>query len=130
MVRGAVMIATRLGVSELIVGLSVVALGTSLPELAASLMSASKGEMDMSVGNVIGSNIFNILFVLGICPMIRPLAIEPRALHVDFPIMLGFFLLLVLLLTLLKPRLYFGRGRGAVLLGCYLLFVLSLFIWN
>ncbi|MCK4536987.1 MAG: calcium/sodium antiporter [Desulfuromonadales bacterium] len=128
MVRGAVMIATRLGVSELIIGLSIVALGTSLPELAASMMSASKGQMDMSVGNVIGSNIFNVLFVLGICPMIRPLDIEPRLLHLDFPIMLGFFLLLILLLTLLQPRLYLGRWRGAVLLGGYALFTISLFI--
>lgn len=128
MVRGAVMIATRLGISEMIIGLSVVALGTSLPELAASLMSASKGEMDMSVGNVIGSNIFNVLFVLGLCPMIRPLAIEARALQLDFPVMFGFFLLLILLLTLLQPRLSLGRWRGAVLLGCYGLFVSSLFL--
>ena len=64
MVRGAVMVATLLGVSELVIGLSIVALGTSLPELAASVMSAWKGEMDISVGNVIGSNIFNVLFIL------------------------------------------------------------------
>lgn len=127
MVRGAVMIATRLGVSELVIGLSIVALGTSLPELAASMMSAAKGEMEMSVGNVIGSNIFNVLFVLGICPMIRPLEIEPRILHLDFPVMLGFFLLLILLLSVVRPRHTLGRGRGAVLLGCYVLFALSLF---
>ncbi len=127
MVRGAVIIALSLGVSELIIGLSVVALGTSLPELAASLMSAAKGEMDMSVGNVIGSNIFNVLFVLGICPMVRPLAIEARVLQIDFPIMLGFFLLLILLLTLFKPRLSLGRWRGLILLGGYALFTLGLF---
>lgn len=127
MVRGAVMIATRLGISELVIGLSIVALGTSLPELAASMMSAAKGEMDMSVGNVIGSNIFNVLFVLGICPMIRPIEIEPRILRLDFPVMLGFFLLLILLLSVVRPRHALGRGRGAVLLGCYVLFTLSLF---
>lgn len=128
MVRGAVMIATLLGISELVIGLSVVALGTSLPELAASVMSAWKGEMDISVGNVIGSNIFNVLFVLGICPMLRPIAIESRALQVDFPIMLLFCLLLVGLLVLLRPRLQLGRLRGLVLLSAYLAFAASLFL--
>lgn len=127
MVRGAVMIATLLGVSELIIGLSIVALGTSLPELAASVMSAWKGEMDISVGNVIGSNVFNLLFVLGICPMIQPIAIEARVLSLDFPIMLGFCALLIGALTMMPPRLQLDRKRGALLLGAYLLFVVSLF---
>ncbi len=127
MVRGAVMIATLLGVSEVIIGLSIVAVGTSLPELAASVMSAWKGEMDISVGNVIGSNIFNVLFVLGVCPMIKPIAIEPRLLTLDFPIMLAFCALLVALLTMMPPRLLLDRKRGAVLLGTYLVFVVSLF---
>jgi cation:H+ antiporter len=127
MVRGAVMIATLLGVSEVIIGLSIVAVGTSLPELAASVMSAWKGEMDISVGNVIGSNIFNVLFVLGVCPMIKPIAIEQRLLTLDFPIMLAFCALLVALLTMMPPRLLLDRKRGAVLLGAYLVFVVSLF---
>jgi cation:H+ antiporter len=128
MVRGAVMIATLLGVSELVIGLSIVALGTSLPELAASVMSAWKGEMDISVGNVIGSNIFNVLFVLGLCPMFRPITIEQRVLFMDFPIMLAFFALLVILLTMFSPKLQLNRRRGSVLLIAYLLFVASLFI--
>lgn len=128
MVRGAVMIATLLGVSELVIGLSVVALGTSLPELAASVMSAWKGEMDISVGNVIGSNIFNVLFVLGICPMIQPIAIEPRVLSVDFPVMLAFCAILIALLTLVPPRLRLDRKSGSLLLLAYLLFVVSLFV--
>jgi cation:H+ antiporter len=127
MVRGAVMVATLLGVSELIIGLSIVALGTSLPELAASVMSAWKGEMDISVGNVIGSNIFNVLFVLGICPMIRPVMLEPRALTLDFPIMLAFCALLIGLLTLVSPRLQLDRKRGLLLLGAYLIFIAGLF---
>lgn len=128
MVRGAVMIATLLGVSELVIGLTVVALGTSLPELAASMMSASKGQMDMSVGNVIGSNIFNVLFVLGICPMIRPLQIEPRILRLDFPIMLLFFSFLILLLCLAQPRLTLGRWRGLLLLAGYGIFSIGQFL--
>jgi cation:H+ antiporter len=127
MVRGAVLVATLLGVSELIIGLSIVALGTSLPELAASVMSAWKGEMDISVGNVIGSNIFNVLFVLGICPMIRPVMLEPRALTLDFPIMLAFCALLIGLLTLVSPRLQLDRKRGLLLLGAYLIFIAGLF---
>jgi len=127
MVRGAVMIATLLGVSELIIGLSIVAVGTSLPELAASVMSAWKGEMDISVGNVIGSNIFNVLFVLGLCPMVQPIMIEPRVLSLDFPIMLAFCALLIGLLTMVPPRLQLDRKRGVFLLGAYLLFIVSLF---
>ncbi len=128
MVRGAVMIATLLGMSELIIGLSIVAVGTSLPELAASVMSAWKGEMDISVGNVIGSNIFNVLFVLGLCPMIQPITIEPRILTLDFPIMLAFFALFIGLLTMMPPRLQLDRKRGFLLLGAYLFFVASLFV--
>jgi cation:H+ antiporter len=128
MVRGAVMIATLLGMSELIIGLTIVAVGTSLPELAASVMSAWKGEMDISVGNVIGSNIFNVLFVLGVCPMIQPITIEPRVLTLDFPIMLAFFALFVGLLTMMPPRLQLDRKRGFLLLGAYLFFVASLFL--
>ena len=127
MVRGAVTIATLLGMSELIIGLSIVAIGTSLPELAASVMSAWKGEMDISVGNVIGSNIFNVLFVLGVCPMIQPITIEPRILTLDFPVMLAFFALFIGLLTMMPPRLQLDRKRGFLLLGAYLLFVATLF---
>lgn len=128
MVRGAVMIATLLGISELIIGLSVVAIGTSLPELAASVMSAWKGEMDISVGNVIGSNIFNVLFVLGLCPMFRPIMIEQRVLIQDLPVMLGFCVLLVAVLVLFAPKMQLDRKKGGLMLGAYLLFVGSLFL--
>lgn len=128
MVRGAVMIATLFGLSELVIGLTIVAIGTSLPELAASVMSAWKGEMDISFGNVIGSNIFNVLFVLGICPLIQPIAIEPRVLQLEFPIMLAFFALLLSLLTMMPPRLILDRKRGALLLGAYCLFTGGLFL--
>ena len=83
--------------------------------------------MDISVGKVIGSNVFNVRFVLGIWPMIRPIAIEPRVLTVDFPIMLAFCALLIGLLTMMPPRLQLGRKRGMLLLGAYLFFVVSLF---
>lgn len=125
MVFSAVSIARTIGVSELIIGVSIVALGTSLPELAASMVSAWKGEMDLSIGNVIGSNIFNILFVLGVCPMIHPLTIDPDLLQVKMPIMIGFTLGLVLLVS---RRMVLGRIHGIILLTAYIIFIASLFI--
>lgn len=124
MVRAAVSIARSFGISELVIGVSIVALGTSLPELAASLMSALKGEMDISIGNVIGSNIFNILFVLGICPMIRPLSIEPSILVYQMPVMAVFSVGLVFLVFRNSGL---GRPQGVILLAGYLFFIASLF---
>jgi cation:H+ antiporter len=125
MVRSAVTLARYFGLSELLIGMTIVALGTSLPELAASLMSAWKGEMDISVGNVIGSNIFNVLFVLGLCPMLRPLRVEPAVLKFEMPYMLVFSLLLI---PLIWHKNGLGRRRGVVLLAGYLLFVGLMFI--
>ncbi|WP_429884494.1 calcium/sodium antiporter [Geoalkalibacter halelectricus] len=125
MVRSAVIIATALGISELVIGMTVVALGTSLPELGASVVSALKGEMDLSVGNVIGSNIFNVLFVLGICPMIRPLSIDPSVLRFELPIMLAFSIALI---PLLRPGMRLDRPRGALLLCAYIVFIGALFV--
>jgi cation:H+ antiporter len=125
MVRSAVTMARHFGLSELMIGMTIVALGTSLPELAASVMSAWKGEMDLSVGNVIGSNIFNILFVLGLCPMLKPLAVEPSVLRFEMPYMLA---MAVLLIPLLWHRQGLGRGKGTVLLGGYGLFILLMIL--
>ena len=125
MVRSAVTMARYFGLSELVIGMTIVALGTSLPELAASMMSAWKGEMDISVGNVIGSNIFNVLFVLGICPMLRPLIVDPAVLRFEMPYMLVFSMLLI---PLIWHRNGLGRRRGVVLLGIYLLFIGLMFI--
>ncbi len=120
MVRSAVFIARHLGISDLIIGVTVVALGTSLPELAASTVSACKGEADLSVGNVIGSNIFNIFFVLGFCSLIRPITIEPGVLSYELPLMLFFSLALW---PLVKRRLRLGRTEGGLLLLGYLAFI-------
>jgi len=89
-VWGAVDIAHYLGVSDLIIGLTIVAIGTSLPELVAAVASALKGEADLAIGNVIGSNMFNLLAVLAMPALIHPGAFAPEALMRDFPIMLGF----------------------------------------
>lgn len=125
MVSSAVDIARAIGMSELFIGITIVALGTSLPELAASMMSAAKGEMEISIGNVIGSNIFNILFVLGVCPLLRPIRVEPSILRFELPIVMLFSLALI---PLCWHRYQLGRFKGAVLLVAYLAFVGSLFI--
>ena len=91
LVDGAVSIATAMGVSELVIGLTVVAIGTSLPELATSIMAAIKGERDIAVGNIVGSNIFNLLCVLGLASLVSPSAIPvaANALAFDFPVMIA-----------------------------------------
>ena len=123
MVSSAVVIARAIGLSELFIGMTIVALGTSLPELAASLMSAAKGEMDISIGNVIGSNIFNVLFVLGACPLLKPITVAPAILHLELPVVLLFSIALV---PLCWHKRTIGRGKGALLVGCYILFVVAM----
>lgn len=83
---GAVTIAEAMGVSDLIIGLTIVALGTSLPELAASVIAARKGEHDIAIGNVVGSNMFNLLAVVGIAGVISPIShIAPEVMTRDWP---------------------------------------------
>ncbi len=90
LIDGAVLIATRLGISQLVIGLTIVAIGTSLPEVVTSVVAAIRGERDIAVGNIVGSNIFNILCVLGLTSAIAPagVAISPEALAFDIPVMI------------------------------------------
>lgn len=94
-IKGAVDFAKIIGVSDLIIGMSVVALGTSLPELVTSVFAAVKKEHSISVGNIIGSNLFNILSVLGLVSIIKPLSVESSIFRFEIPIMIGAGLLLV-----------------------------------
>jgi cation:H+ antiporter len=91
LVEGAVTLARTLGISELVIGLTVVAIGTSLPELATSVLAAIKGERDIAVGNIVGSNIFNLLCVLGLTSLVSPHAVSvaANALAFDFPVMIA-----------------------------------------
>jgi len=91
LVDGSVTIATRLGMSELLIGLTIIAAGTSLPEVAASIMASIKGERDIAVGNVVGSNIFNIMCVLGVSAAVSPSGVEvsQTALRLDIPVMIA-----------------------------------------
>ncbi|HAU68470.1 MAG: calcium/sodium antiporter [Arenicella sp.] len=117
LVFGAVSIAEFFGVSDLIIGLTVVAIGTSLPELAAAIAAARKNAHDMIIGNIIGSNVFNILAVLGITGVIQSTAVETEVIWRDFPVMLG---MTVVMLLIAYCRKGFGRIEGIFLLAIYL----------
>lgn len=120
LVDASVGIARAFGVPEAVIGLTIVAVGTSLPELAASVAAALKGERDIAIGNVVGSNIFNVLAILGAAALAAPLAVAPGFLWRDLPVVIAVSLVLCLIMAL-KGRL--GRGSGAALLGGYALYV-------
>ena len=126
LVWGSVQLAIALGVSELVVGLTLVALGTSLPELAASLVAARRGEDDLAVGNVVGSNIFNLLGVLSLPGIIAPGEVSRLVVVRDFPIMLGATLLLVFLAVNEANRI--GRWRGLTLVVVFIVYFVMLFV--
>ena len=93
-IKGAVAAASLLGMSQSLVGLTIVAVGTSLPELATSLIAARQGKVDLAVGNVVGSNIFNVMLILGICPLIRPLPVSaPMMVDMVVAVLASLFLL-------------------------------------
>ncbi len=124
LVVSAVFFARSLGISELVIGLTIVAIGTSLPELATSLSAAHRKETDIAAGNVVGSNIFNILAILGVAALVHPIAVHPAALREDVPVMVG---ISVLLLPLAWNRERLGRREGALLVATYVLFAVFLF---
>ncbi|WIG77677.1 calcium/sodium antiporter [Photobacterium damselae] len=124
-VDSAVTIAKYYGMSDLVIGLTIIAVGTSLPELAASVASVLKGEDDMAVGNIIGSNVFNILAVMGIPGILNPSAISPLAMGRDFYVMLGVSVLL-LIMALGKNR-RINRVEGGILLICFIAYQAYLF---
>ena len=119
LVRGAVAIAQALGVSDLVIGLTIVAIGTSLPELAASIASVLKNEADLAIGNVIGSNMFNMLMVLGVPAMIHPAIVSSDVLTRDFPVMISLTLIMGAMIFFLS-RGRFDRREGAFLFLCFI----------
>jgi len=119
LVWGATGIAHLLGVSDLIIGLTIVAIGTSLPELAASVISALKNEHDIAVGNILGSNIFNLLAVLAMPGLIAPSSVDPMLLYRDFPVMIGLAVGLFLFARFCSHG-RIGRGAGILMLLVYI----------
>lgn len=120
LVSGARGVALDLGVSEALIGLTIVAVGTSLPELATSVMAALRREADVAIGNVVGSNIFNLSAIIGIAAMVHPLPVPPEILSRDLWVMIAATLLLA-------PLVFFCRGlgrlAGAAFLGSYVAYV-------
>ncbi len=126
LVRSAVIIAQAFGLSDLIIGLTIIAIGTSLPELAASIMSVIKKESELAIGNVIGSNMYNMLAVLGIPALITPTVIDPAVLYRDLPVMFGLTLLMGWMVFIHGSG-KFTRAEGAVLLACFFSYQALLF---
>lgn len=123
-VNGAVNIARDLGVSELVIGITLVAVGTSLPELATSAVAAMNKQSDIAIGNVVGSNIYNLLGILGATALIKPIHVADKIVYFDGPVMLGFTLLL---LPLVWNR-EISRREGIMLLTAYIAFSVITFI--
>jgi cation:H+ antiporter len=126
-VWGGVEMAQFFGISDLIIGLSVVALGTSLPELAVSIASVLKKQYAMVVGNVIGSNLFNTIAVLAIPGLIYPASIPPEVLNRDYPIMLLLTILLFIVSYKFKNKNVINRFEGGLLVAVFSLYMWQLF---
>ncbi|MBE0670205.1 MAG: calcium/sodium antiporter [Anaerolineales bacterium] len=113
LVRGASRLAAKVGISPLVIGLTVVAFGTSSPEMAVSVQSSLAGQSDIAVGNVVGSNIFNVLFILGLSAIIAPLIVQQQLIRLDVPIMIG----LSFLMYFMSLDGVIGRFEGILLFG-------------
>ena len=123
MVEGAVNLARMIGVSDLVIAITLVAFGTSLPELAASLSAAYHRETDLAIGNIVGSNIANLLLILGVTALVQPIRIQSDEVRLEFLVMIGFA---VLLLPFLRHE-QLGRWQSALFLGAYIAFILYSF---
>lgn len=125
-VSGAIYFANLFGISEALIGLTIVAIGTSLPELATSVIAARRGQTDMAVGNVVGSNIFNLLWVLGISSIISPISYD-IILNIDIIILIGITVLLYFLIYFGKKNIL-ARKEGILLVGLYIVYLAFLVI--
>jgi len=112
-----------MGISDLIIGLTIVAIGTSLPELAASVMSALRNEPDIAIGNVIGSNMFNLLAVLGLPGVIHPTLLEPEILTRDYTYMIGLSIALFVMAYGFRGHGRINRIEGLLLLIAYFVYL-------
>jgi cation:H+ antiporter len=123
-VDNAVIIAKRLGISEILISVTIIALGTSLPEMATALVAMKKGESDIAMGNVVGSNIFNILFVLGLSSVIRPMCFPPMAFK-DLWFVLG---ISIVFLVFAYTKKTISKKEGGILLLVYIFYIVFVII--
>jgi cation:H+ antiporter len=122
LVDNAVILAREFGVSQRIISISLIAVGTSIPELTTSAIAAFRKQTDISIGNIIGSNIFNLGFVLGVTSMVNPLIVNPLILSFDIYWLFGIALILLGLL-LIPPRFLLSRWKGLAMLSSYLIYL-------
>ena len=120
LVTGSIGIAQSLGVSEVVIGITIVALGTSLPELAVSVVSVLRGEYGLAIGNIVGSNIFNLLAVIGIAATIQPAAVHPSVLSLHIFVMVAFTLVLFAMTYDYDGKAKISRLEGIALLIAYI----------
>ena len=126
LVWGAVDLATMFGISDLVIGLTIVAVGTSLPELASSIIAARKGEHDLALGNILGSNLFNTLAVVGIAGLIAPMSVAPEVLARDFPVMAALTLVLFVMCYGFRGPGRINRFEGSALLLAFVAYTVYL----
>jgi cation:H+ antiporter len=127
MVAGAVDIAHFFEVPEVVIGLTIIAIGTSLPELAAAISAARKNEADLMIGNIIGSNIFNILAVLAVPALLAPSALDSDVLYIDMPIMLGLTFMMLLMAIPRKGKAIIHKSEGILLVSLFIAFLILLY---
>jgi len=122
LVEGSVALAKMIGMSDRVIGLTVVSVGTAFPELATSLVAAVRKKADISIGNVVGSNVFNALFIVGVVALVIPVEFSLRLLYIDVPVM---FLFCLLMWLFLWKRKKVARWQGAVLVVLYIAYITS-----
>lgn len=130
LVWGAVDLATTFGISDLVIGLTIVAVGTSLPELASSIIAARKGEHDLALGNILGSNLFNTLAVVGIAGLIAPMPVAPEVLTRDFPVMATLTLVLFAMCYGFRGPGRINRFEGSALLLAFVAYTVYLLAFS
>lgn len=130
LVDGAIEVARDLGVSDMVIGVTIIAIGTSLPELTVSLVSALKGEYDLAIGNIVGSNIFNLLAVIGIAAAIQPAALAPSVLSLHIFVMVAFTLVLFCMTYDQDGKNSINRLEGAALLTAFVGYISYVTVQN
>ncbi|QCU89613.1 calcium/sodium antiporter [Thiomicrorhabdus sediminis] len=130
MVSGAVDIAQFFEVPDVVIGLTIIAIGTSLPELAAAIAAARKNEADLMIGNIVGSNLFNIMAVLAVPALIAPSVLNSDILYIDMPIMLLLTAAMLMMALPRKGRADINRLEGALLVGTFISFLVLLYFRN
>ena len=127
-IAGAIDMASYFGITERVIGITVVSVGTSLPELVTSLVAVVKKEKSISLGNLLGSNIFNVFAVLGVTSLVSPLIVNDlNIINFDIYVML-FFAAIILPLIFFPKKFVLGRIEGLIILSCYSIYIYNLFI--